>query len=169
MQGPFHPLFHAVSCHVFANAPMPISFCRLCGGLDLGQSLALLESALLLQAQDLEAVEVGQVAALLLLVLGLGPAALLPLGVDLGLLPELLDGTSAGSTGQLLNDKRCEEDVRQVDSLSGDDELGVGGRTVNQNLNSQSISRFVSNFISVSALEMRARACYFALSVSFSV
>lgn len=129
-----------VSC--LCHAPQ-CRFCRLCGGLDLGESLALFESALLLQAQDLESVKVGQVAALLLLVLGLGPAALLPLGVDLGLLPELLDDTGAGGTGQLLDDERCEEDLRKADSLSGDDELGVGRGTVNQNLDSQSISQLL--------------------------
>lgn len=84
---------------------------RLCRSLDLGQSLALLKSSLLLEAHDLEAVEVGQISALLLLVLGLGPVAVLPLAVDLCLFPSRLHGTSAGATGQLLNDKRCQEDV----------------------------------------------------------
>lgn len=98
---------------------------RLCGCLDLGEGLALLESSLLLEAQDLESVEVGQDSALLLLVLGLGPVAGLPLAVDLCLLPSLLHGTGAGATGQLLNDERCEENFRKVDGLSGDNELGI--------------------------------------------
>lgn len=55
----------------------------LCRGLDLGQSLALLESLLLLEAHNLEALEVGQAAPPRNLVALLGPVRLLPLGVDL--------------------------------------------------------------------------------------
>lgn len=110
-----------IPCHAIFLS----SFFRLCGGLDLGESLALLESSLLLEAEDLESLEIGQGAALVLDGTGLGPAGGLPLGVDLGLLPELLDGTSAGGTGQLLNDERCEENVGEGQRLSGDNELLV--------------------------------------------
>lgn len=57
------------------------------GCLDLGQGLSLLESSLLLESQDLESVEVGKRLSSFGLVLSLGPLALLPLGVDLCLLP----------------------------------------------------------------------------------
>lgn len=99
--------------------------CRLCGCLDLDESLALLESSLLLEAQDLESLEVGEGSALLLDGTGLGPGGLLPLGVDLGLLPEALDGTGAGTTGELLNDERCEENVGEGKRLSEDNKLLV--------------------------------------------
>lgn len=65
---------------------------KLCGSLDLSKSLALLKAALLLETEDLEAVEVRQSLSSLDLVALLGPVALLPLRVDFGLGPSLLDG-----------------------------------------------------------------------------
>jgi hypothetical protein len=111
-----------VTVHLY---PVPRHSCTLSRGLDLDQGLALLEASLLLEAHDLEAVEVGQSPAALALLLALGPAALLPLCVDLGLLPELLHGTGTGSTGQLLDDERSQQGVGQGDSLSGNGELLV--------------------------------------------
>lgn len=98
---------------------------QLCGGLDLGQSLALLESSLLLEAQNLEAVEVGQGLSPLNLVALLGPVAALPLGIDLGLLPSLGEGGLSGASGQVLNDELGEESLAEVQGLSGNLELGV--------------------------------------------
>lgn len=95
------------------------------GGLDLDELLALLEAALLLEAQDLEAVEVGQVLSSLNLGAALEPVGLLPLLVDLGLLPELLDGAGAGAAGQVLNLEGRQEGVGEGDGLAGDGELGV--------------------------------------------
>ncbi|KAI6775734.1 hypothetical protein HG530_002492 [Fusarium avenaceum] len=107
---------------------------HLCGGLDLGQSLALLESSLLLESEDLEAVEVGESLPSLHLVPLLGPVGLLPLGVNLGLLPELSDNTSSGTAVQALNNERGEENLAEGNGLSGKSEAVVRGRTVNENL-----------------------------------
>lgn len=106
----------------------------LCGGLDLGDGLALLESSLLLEAQDLEAVEVGQSRSLGLLGLVLGPVGRLPLAVDLGLLPELLDSRRPGAPGQVGDHEVREQDVGEGDGLSGNSEGGIGGGTINQGL-----------------------------------
>lgn len=106
----------------------------LCGSLDLGQSLALGESSLLLEAQDLEALEVGQSRTLGLPVLGLGPVGGLPLLVDLRLLPELLDGCRPGATGQASDDQVGQEDVGEGNGLSGNSQGGVGSGTVDQGL-----------------------------------
>lgn len=73
-----------------------------CRGLNLGQSLALFETSLLLEAHNLEAVEVGQVLPPLDLVSLLRPVALLPLGVDLVLFPELLDSAISGAADETL-------------------------------------------------------------------
>ena len=77
----------------------------LCGGLDLGQSLALFESSLLLESHNLEAVEVGKTLPPLNLIALLGPVGLLPLGVDLGLLPQLSDDASSRAAVQILDDQ----------------------------------------------------------------
>lgn len=107
---------------------------HLCGGLDLGQSLALLESSLLLESENLEAVEVGETLPPLNLIPLLGPVGLLPLGVDLGLLPGLSDGAASGAAVEALDDKGREEDLAEGNGLSGNGELGLGGRTVDENL-----------------------------------
>jgi hypothetical protein len=112
--------------HAEPNAPppkqQPSSLCR---SPDLGQSLALLEPPLLLQPHDLEAVEVGERRAALLLELLLGPVALAPLGVDASSLPRLLDGTGPRATGQLLDNDRGEESPGELDNTAGSRELGV--------------------------------------------
>lgn len=97
----------------------------LCRGLDLGQSLALLESSLLLQAQNLETVEVGQRRALSLLLLSLGPVGLLPLLVDLSLLPELLDGRGPCAAGQVGQNEVGQDGVGERNGLAGDSQGGV--------------------------------------------
>lgn len=98
---------------------------QLCGDLDLGQRLALLESSLLLEAQDLEAVEVGQSLSPLNLFALLGPVAALPLGVDLSLLPGLGKSGLSGASGQVLDNKLGEKSLGEVQGLSGNLELGV--------------------------------------------
>jgi hypothetical protein len=111
-----------------------MSFQRLSRGLDLGQSLALLESALVLKAHDLEAVEVGKVLSPLHLVALLGPVGLRPLAVDLGLLPELAEGSLAGAAGKLLNNEVGEEALLEREGLPGNDEIGVRGDALNEDL-----------------------------------
>lgn len=98
---------------------------RLCGGLDLGQSLALLEAALLLQSHNLKSVEVGESTSSRRLEALLGPVGLGPLAVDLSLGPRLLDGTGSRTTGKVGDDDRREQAVGEGDRLSGDSELGV--------------------------------------------
>jgi hypothetical protein len=109
-------------------------FQRLSRGLDLGQSLALFEAALLLEAHNLEAVEVGQVLSPLDLVALLGPAGLSPLAVDLGLLPELAESSLAGAARKVLNDEAGEKALLERDGLPGDGELGVGGDALDKDL-----------------------------------
>jgi hypothetical protein len=121
-------------CSKAPPTPTNISTACLCGGLNLGQSLALFESSLLLESHNLEAVEVGQVLPSLDLLTLLGPVALLPLGVDLVLLPKLLDGTVSGATDEALNNELGEQALGQGNGLSGDSQSRVGGRTVDENL-----------------------------------
>lgn len=105
---------------------------------------------MLLQSHDLESVEVGERSSSLSLVLSLGPFALLPLGVNLRLLPCGLQGSRSDGTGQLLDRQVGQQDVGQRDSLSGNDQLGVCRGSINQSLeNSQSIKsiQFNSRFI----------------------
>lgn len=98
---------------------------HLCGGLNLGQSLALLKSSLLLEAEDLEAVEVGKTLPPLNLIPLLGPVGLLPLGVDLGLLPQLSDDTGSGATDETLNAQGREKALGEGNGLSARGEVGV--------------------------------------------
>lgn len=95
------------------------------GSLDLGESLALLESALGLEAHDLEAVKVGEALALGELSALLGPVGLLPLGVNLGLLPLLLEGGVAGATDETGDDEGREEALVERDGLSGDNKAVI--------------------------------------------
>lgn len=97
----------------------------LCGGLDLSQSLALLESTLGLEAHNLEAVEVRQSLALGNLRALLGPVGLLPLGIDLALLPLLLQGGVARATDQTGDDEGGEEALVERKGLSGDNEAVI--------------------------------------------
>ena len=106
-------------------SPSSAALRRLCGGLDLGKGLALLEPSLLLEAHDLEPVEVGQGLPALALLLSLGPVALLPLRVDAGLLPRGLKGACSGGPRQLGDDEGRQQDVGQPDRLPGNDQLGV--------------------------------------------
>lgn len=107
---------------------------RLCGCLDLGESLALLESSLLLESQDLESVEVGQSLSSLALLLSLGPVALLPLVVDRSLLPRGLEGSCSGSPRQLRDGEVSQQDIGETDSLPGNNQLGVARRAIDQSL-----------------------------------
>lgn len=117
---------------------------QLSRGLDLGESLALLEAALLLEAHNLEAVEVGEGLAALLLELLLGPVALLPLGIDASGLPGLLDGTSAGTTGKLLDDEGGEKGLGEGNDAAGGSELGVGRGAIDKDLCIAKNDRLVS-------------------------
>lgn len=98
---------------------------RLCRSLDLGQGLALLESSLLLQAEDLESVKVGKLGALALLLLSLGPVGLLPLLVDLGLLPELLDDGGPHAAGQVGQNEVGQDDLGERNGLAGNSQGSV--------------------------------------------
>lgn len=116
----------AASRSPFIHAPQPSpSSIPLCARLDLGQSLALLEAALLLQPQNLEAVEVGEGLPPLVLDTLLVPVGGSPLAVDLGLLPGGLDGTAPCGTGQLVDDDGGQEDIGQGNGLPGNT-AGVG-------------------------------------------
>jgi len=71
---------------------------------NLREHASLFEPPLLLKPHDLESVEVGESLSALDLLSALGPVGLLPLGIDLVLLPELLDGGGAGTTGEAVDD-----------------------------------------------------------------
>lgn len=107
---------------------------KLCRGLDLGQSLALLESLLLLESHNLEAVKVRQVLPPLHAVALLGPVALLPLGVNLGLLPQLLNSAVPGAAQEIFDDELRQQTLGQGNGLPGNGKLGVGGGAVDENL-----------------------------------
>lgn len=111
---------------------------RLCGCLDLGERLALLESSLLLESHNLESVEVGQSLSSVALLLSLGPVALLPLVVDTSLLPRGLEGSCSGSPRQLGDGEGSQQDIGQADGLPGNNQLGVAGGAIDQSLQSQS-------------------------------
>lgn len=122
----FPARIHALHSNTIRSTSVtPDRTTQLCGGLDLGQSLALLESSLLLEAEDLEAVEVGQSPSALNLFALLGPVAALPLGVDLSLLPGLGKSGLSGASGQVLDNELREESLGEVQGLSGNLELGV--------------------------------------------
>lgn len=108
---------------------------NLCGSLPrLGHSLLDLESPLLLEDHDLEAVEVAQSPSELLGGDLLGVGGLGPLGLDAGLLPELGNGAGAGAAGKGGDGKAGEGDVGESERLAGDG--SVGG--IEQDLNLES-------------------------------
>lgn len=72
------------------RAPSLLSPSILCRGLDLGEGLADLVSLLLLNTEELEALEVSQSFSALCPLTALSPLAVLPLLVDSVLLPETL-------------------------------------------------------------------------------
>jgi hypothetical protein len=89
---------------------------------------------LLSESENLEALEVGQVLPPLSALSLLSNAALSPLSIDLVLLPELLDGATAGSAGEFGNDEGGESGVSERKGVTGNDLVLLGGRTVNQDL-----------------------------------
>ncbi len=111
-----------------------ISFDLVGGGLDLGERLADLETGLLAETENLEALKVCECAAALLLGTLLGPGGLLPLSLNTGLLPDGLDDTGAGSTWELLEDEWGEDNTGKGDGLTWDGDIGIGGWAINQDL-----------------------------------
>ena len=93
---------------------------------------------LLAEAQDLEALEVGQVLPSLDTVGLLGKVALGPLAVDLVLGPQLLDGASTGRTGELRDGEGSESGVGEGKNVTGHDLLLLTGGTVDQDLHRNS-------------------------------
>ena len=93
---------------------------------------------LLAEAQNLEALEVGQVLAALGALRALSEGALGPLAINLVLSPKLLHGTGTGSTGELGNGEVSEGGVGERENVTGDDLLLLGGGTVDQDLNKKS-------------------------------
>lgn len=93
-----------------------------------------LSTYLLAEAQNLEALEVGQVPAALNAVGLLGEARLGPLAIDLVLSPQLLDGAGTGSTGKLGDNEVGESGVSQRQNVTGHDLLLLAGGTVDQDL-----------------------------------
>lgn len=89
---------------------------------------------LLSQAENLEALEVGQVLPPVGALRLLSVVALSPFAIDLVLFPQLLHGASAGSAGELRDDEMSEGSVVEREDVTGDDLLLFGGRTVNQDL-----------------------------------
>lgn len=89
---------------------------------------------LLAEAQNLEALKVGQVLAALGAVGALREGALGPLAIDLVLSPKLLHGTGTGSTGKLGDGEVSEGGVGERENVTGHDLLLLGGGTVDQDL-----------------------------------
>lgn len=90
------------------------------------------ETDLLPQLQNLEALEVVELPPLLELNALLCPGALVELGVHLGLLPLLLEGTDTASTGKLVDHDRSKGDVGESSGVTGDGAL-LGG-SINEHL-----------------------------------
>jgi hypothetical protein len=80
---------------------------------------------LLLEEHDLEALKVGGLAALLLSGALVGPSRLGPLGLNLGRVPDLLDGRGTGGAGELLEDVRGENEAAVGEGLAGDTGRGA--------------------------------------------
>lgn len=93
-----------------------------------------LSTYLLAEAQNLEALEVGQVLPALSAVGLLGEARLGPLAIDLVLGPQLLDGAGTGSTGKLGDNEVSESGVSEGQNVTGHDLLLLTGGTVDQDL-----------------------------------
>ena len=101
---------------------------------------------LLAEAQDLEALEVGQVLPSVGLVGLLGEAGLGPLAIDLVLLPQLLNGAGTGSTGQLGDGEGSEGSVSEGKDVAGHDLLLLTGGTVNQDLDTDTVNNKIHRF-----------------------
>lgn len=98
---------------------------------------------LLSQAENLEALKVGQVLPPVGALGLLSVVALSPLGVDLVVRPELLDGASTGGTGELGDGEVGEGSVGERKDVTGDDLLLLAGGAVNQDLRAKSCQHFV--------------------------
>ena len=103
-------------------------------GLDLGQRFPLLESPLLLQAHDLEAVKVRQGLSSVCPLPRLECVGLLPLVLDAGLLPERLDGLGPRAPCEFVDDDLGQQAVGEREFLSGDGQLRVGVGSVDEDL-----------------------------------
>jgi hypothetical protein len=95
---------------------------------------------LLSQAHNLEALEVGKSLALDGTLTVLGPGAVVPGAVNTNLLPESLEGSVTGGAGKLLNDDGGQREIREGGGVAGDGSLGVGGRTLDKDLFSYTVS-----------------------------
>jgi hypothetical protein len=125
---------------------LPVKLNPLRRSLDLCQRFSDLETCLLSQSHDLEALEVGESTSSLLLGALLCPCALLPLCLDSSLLPCSLDGSSAGASWERLKDNRCEDELGESDRLTWDSGLGVGGWAIDQSLMRALVPNFPSSF-----------------------
>ena len=94
----------------------------------------LLQTHLLPEAHDLEALEVVEVSPLGLLSALLGVVAVVELALDLLGLPLLLEGNGASSAGELLDDEAGERNARERGGVTGDRGLDGGSGTLNENL-----------------------------------
>jgi hypothetical protein len=86
---------------------------------------------LLPEAHDLEVVQVSPLGGLLTL---LGEVAVVELALDLLGLPLLLQGDSAGSAGELLENEAGERQNRERGGVAGDGGLDGGSGTLNKDL-----------------------------------
>ena len=94
----------------------------------------LLQTHLLPEAHDLEALEVVEVSPLGLLSALLGVVAVVELALNLLGLELLLEGDSAGAAGELLDDEAGERQVRERSGVAGDGGLDGGSGTLNEDL-----------------------------------
>jgi hypothetical protein len=121
------PKIHSVFVLPAAHAPSKLARLSLLG---LGCSLPDFETPLLLENHNLESVEIGKRPSLVRSGDTLGERRLLPFLGDPLLLPELGDGTGAGTTGQ-----RPEDDIGQAEMGERERLARDGGiRGVNQDL-----------------------------------
>lgn len=89
---------------------------------------------LFLQSHNLEPLKVGKISSPISLFLLLGERAVGPFGIDLLLLPELLDGSGTSRAGEFRDGERCEGDVGEGEGMSRNNFVLLTGRTIDQDL-----------------------------------
>lgn len=93
-----------------------------------------IKTHLLPQAHDLETLKVVEVPPLLGLLTLLGELAVVELLLELLGVPLLLESGGAGATGELLKNEAGEGQVRERSGVTGDNSLGAGGGTLDEDL-----------------------------------
>lgn len=121
--------------HAASKSRSSVAQCRDIASTPISPSLSDSRATNLLpQPHDLEALEVVQRPALGDPVLVLRPCALAELLLDLGGLPDLLNGTVASTTGELGDDDGSQGQVGERSGVAGHDLVGGGTGSIDEDL-----------------------------------